>query len=166
MVDRALGGVPDIRLEAGELAQHHFGAEHEVAAVPEIAVGDIARGGRRIGLLDEGFHLADRRSVLRRLGPDIAVARGRMGGLDAEGDDRARHRGRQGGAAGRGEFLGVGDEMVGGDHQQDGPGIRLHGEFGGGGDGGRGTAALRLQDDGGLNAGVRLLGGPQTELGT
>ena len=56
--------------------------------------------------------------------------------------------------------------MVGGDHQQDGPGIRLHGELGGGGDGGRGVAALRLQDDGGLDAaGARLLGDHEAELG-
>ena len=166
LVDGVLGGVPDLRLEARKFAQHHLGAEHEVAAVPEIAVGDIARGGRRIGLLDEGFDLADRAPVLRRLRPDIAVARSGIGGLDAEGDDGARHRRRQRGAARSGELLGVGDEMVGGDHQQDGRGIVLHGELGGGGDGGRGIAALRLQDDGGLDAaGARLLGDDEAELG-
>jgi hypothetical protein len=44
------------------------------------------------------------------------------------------------------------------------PGIRLHGEFGGGGDGSRGVPALRFQDDGGLNA-ARLLGDHEAELG-
>ncbi len=74
--------------------------------------------------------------------------------------------GRQRGAAGGGEFIGVGDQMVGGDHQQHGRGILLHRELGGGGDGGRGIAALRLQDDGGLDAaGARLLGDDEAELG-
>jgi hypothetical protein len=56
--------------------------------------------------------------------------------------------------------------MVGGDHQQDGPGIRLHGEFGGGGNGGRRVPALRLQDNGGLDAaGACLFGDHEAELG-
>jgi len=99
----------------------------------EIAVGDVFGGGRGIGLFDEGLDFLDHRPVRLRLRTDIAVARSGIGRLDAEGHDRAPHGGRQRGAAGGGESFSVGNEMVGGDHQQDGRGILLHRELGGGG---------------------------------
>jgi hypothetical protein len=56
--------------------------------------------------------------------------------------------------------------MVGGDHQQDGGRILRHRQLGCSRDGGRGITALRLQDDGGLDAaGARLLRDDEAELG-
>ncbi len=152
VVDGGLGRLSDLGFEAAEFAQHHLGTEHEVAAVPQIAVGDVAGGGRRVGLLDEGLDFADRAVVLGRVRADVAVARCGVGRLDPEGDDRTRHRRRQRRAARIGELVAVRDQVIGGDHQQDRAGIRLDREFRRGGDGGRGIAPLRLQDDGGLDA--------------
>ena len=71
--------------------QEAIGAEEEHAAVPEIfARGEIALGRRRIRLLDEGRHLAAARRIRQRLAaPDIAIARLRRAGRDAEGDQRS-----------------------------------------------------------------------------
>jgi hypothetical protein len=47
----------DRRLVPGEFRHEAVGAEQEHAAVPEIALVEIARGGRGVGLLDEAQHL-------------------------------------------------------------------------------------------------------------
>src|SRR5215471_16492990 len=77
MVDRALRGRHDIRLESVEFAQHDIGTEQEVAAVPEVALLDVVSSGGLVRLLDERCDVADRAAVGWRFCPDVAVARRR-----------------------------------------------------------------------------------------
>ena len=56
-LDRGLGSGGDRRLEFGDLGLHHVGAEDEIAAVPEIALVDVALRRRAVGLLDESVKL-------------------------------------------------------------------------------------------------------------
>ena len=114
-----LGGHDDLRAQALQLRFHHRGAEHEHAAVPEIVtLGQVALGGRQVRLFDKGLDM--RRAVdRRRLSADIAVAGFRFGGHHPEGDDLAFVDFRLGRRQGCVEGIGIADDMVCRQHQQD-----------------------------------------------
>ena len=110
----------DVRPKALECVQPDAGAQHEHAAVPEIAaVGDIAFGGGEVGLFDEGGDRHRRRAHRgRRLDPDVAEARFRTLGADAEDDDAAAGRRDDRPAQRVGAGGAVGDRVIGGRHHQ------------------------------------------------
>jgi hypothetical protein len=99
-LDRRLGAGGDRRLEARQFIYHHVGPEQEVAAVPQITLGDVAgrRGGIR--LLDEAFDAegAGFPNTLARF--DVSVGGRRVPGLHSQGHDKAFGGGAAGGAAG------------------------------------------------------------------
>ena len=80
-----------------DLLQDHVGAEHEDARVPEVAaVGQVARGGDHVRLLDEALHLVGRQLLLpaaadgqARPELQVAVAGLGPGGANADGGDGA-----------------------------------------------------------------------------
>ena len=98
--------------------EQHRGAEHEVAAVPEIAGLDVAGGGRRIRLLDEFRN----RSDLARddfAGADVAVFGGGAFRLYAKGHDVPCFRGRKPLTAGGDERRVVAHDVIGRQRQHD-----------------------------------------------
>ena len=120
-------------------------AEAEHTAVPqEVAGREEAHRARRVGLLDEAAHL--QRAACRRLaGLDVAEAGLGRGGAHAE-----QHHGAVGGQLGGAPRIGlegglVGNEVVGGQHQQRRGGILRLGPQRGHGDRRRGVAPGRLE---------------------
>ena len=68
-----------VGLEAAVFVEQEARAEHEIAGVPEIALGDIARRGLGVGLFDKPFDREQAWSE-RRAGTDVTVfGRGRVG---------------------------------------------------------------------------------------
>jgi hypothetical protein len=55
-VDRRFGSLGHCRLEALDLAQHGRGMKQDIAAVPEVTIGHIVRGGHGVRLLHERLH--------------------------------------------------------------------------------------------------------------
>ena len=165
--DRRLGGLRHRRLEALDLAQHGGGVKQEIAAVPEIAIRHVARGGRGIGLFHERLDRAHGCAVELLARTDVAVVRRGIGGLDAEGDDPALGGGAGGAPAGFAELVGLANDVVGREHQHERIAVALGREHGGDRDRGAGIAAHRLQHDVGLDAALaQLLGHDEAEIGT
>jgi len=135
----------------GQLVQIVGGAEQEDAAVPhKVAVGHVGLGGFQVRLLDEAVH---RMHVVvplqRRAAADVAVARLRPVGADAEGEQRVPlSGGHRRGLDRRGEGGFVADQMVGRHHEQKRLRVALQREAGGKGNGRGSVAPLRLEDDG------------------
>ena len=144
--DRHLGGM------ARDFAEQHVGAEQEVAGIPQITFGHVARGGRRVRLLDEGGDARDALRAERLATADIAVAGLRLARPDTESDDEAFLRRLAPGPACGVEVLHVEDHMVGGERQHHGVGIALARDRGNGGDRGPGIAAQRLHHHGDVDA--------------
>ena len=139
--------------------------KQEIAAVPEIAIRHVGRGGRCIGLLHERLDRAHGRAVELLAGTDVAVARRGIGGLDAEGDDPALGGGAGGAPAGFAELVGLADDVVGREHEHEGIAVARGREHGGDRDRGAGIAAHRLEHDVGLDAALaQLLGHDEAEI--
>ena len=68
--DRGFGALGHFRLEALDLAQHDVGAEQEIAAVPEIVVGDVAAA-----VAASGFST---KASTANAGPPLSFAPGRI----------------------------------------------------------------------------------------
>src|SRR5690606_14659955 len=85
------GGRQHLRLQTFELRQVAGGAEQEYAAIPGVtAVGQIGLRRLEIRLLDESLYAEAAGAAVERLAaPDVAVARLRPVGRDAEGDECA-----------------------------------------------------------------------------
>ncbi len=149
-VSAVRGGFEDLRLEACELVDEGARVQHEDAAVPEeVAVGEIALGGRGVGLLVEGIdaECGTGKAFERAALANVAVAGVGAVGLDAEQDELAGG-GDDGGAADRLDELGfVADDVIGGHHREDCVGVLIDGGDGGHRDRGRGVARHRLEDD-------------------
>ncbi len=81
----------DLRLETRELLQHHVGAKHEIARVPQIAAVDEFPGAFLARLLDEALDAAHLRIDRQRFaGVNITVAGRWMVRRDAKSDDFSR----------------------------------------------------------------------------
>ncbi len=143
---------------SAEFGQRRGGAQHEDAAVPEIAVGDEARRRGGVRLLDEARDRAAGQSGKRRAGMNVAVAGRRVGGPQAEDDDVARLGRRQRGADRRPEAGDIADDVIGGKNEENGVGVGFGGERGGRGNGRGGIAPLRLEQDRGAGVRVRQCG--------
>ena len=70
--DRRLDGGAAFRLETAIFFQQEAGAKHEVAGVPQIAFGHIARRGFGIGFFDEPFDAEEARRN-RRARADVTI---------------------------------------------------------------------------------------------
>ena len=107
--DRRLGCGLQSRRVLGQILKQHCRPADEVAAVPQIARGDIGPGRLEIGFFHEGGH--GLHAIVGGLRTDIAEGRGRMGRLEPERQDRAL----QGGADRRSDCVtegGVIDDMM------------------------------------------------------
>src|SRR5262245_59288548 len=91
-MERSFGSLSHAGLEALDLTQHGRGMKQEIAAVPEITIGYVLRGGHGIRLLHERFNRENRRAIEFFARSDVTVIRRRVGGLDPEGDDSALRR--------------------------------------------------------------------------
>lgn len=139
------GGDQHLRRVALQFLQHGGGLEAEHAGVPQVlAAVQVGLGGGLVGFLDEA---CDPEAIAQR-GALFDIAEAGLGALrgDAEGHQVAL--GRESASLGhrRGEGLLVADQVVGGKDQQ----LRLVAEVllhmqRGGGDGRRGIASHRLQ---------------------
>lgn len=61
-----------------KLGAKGVGAKQKVSRIPQIAFGDVARGSRRVGFLDEALDRTRMLGIERNAGLDIAVARARL----------------------------------------------------------------------------------------
>ncbi len=119
--ERLAGGFADGRLEAAKLLQEGFGAQNEDAAVPGVgAGGEIAARSLLVGLFGERLdveHAGELREGIAAA--DVAVARVRTGGRDAEQHEasRGRHVCRPAHRADEGGL--ILDDLVGRGHDQD-----------------------------------------------
>ncbi len=157
LCDRLDDGIDNVRLESLELGLHRRGIEDEVARVPEIAVEEILRGRRGIGLLDES---GDRtRGLANRLArPDIAITGGGMGRRNADGHDPSFSRDLARPTAGLDEEGAVLHDMVGREDADDGPIIGCERELRRRGDRGSRIPSRRLEHDLGADAdGLQLI---------
>ena len=141
---RLAGQLDHARIILGQFLEITGSQEREHAAVPEIfAAGDIGLGRGLVGLLDEAQDIAH---TLARRGIDVAVAGFRGGRDNAKGNQIAGlgrfHRDQHGGA----ECILVRDHMVGWQHQQHRVLPVLHGADRSHGNGRRGIAPHRFQD--------------------
>ena len=99
-------------IDLAVLVEQNGGAEHEVAAVPEIAGLDVVLGGRLVRLLDEFGNAAD----LAGHGfarADVAVFGRRALRLDAEGHDAPALGGDQPLATGSDKGWRIADDVIG-----------------------------------------------------
>ena len=139
-------------------------AEHEIARVPQIALGEITRRGLGVGLFDKPFDREQAWSE-RRAGADVAVLGRRPRRLDAEHDDPILLGGGAAKGADLGERRRIGDDVVGGKRDDDGAIIARQRVAGAGGDRRTGIAPRRLEQDVGLGAdGGKLLGDEEAVL--
>ncbi len=128
-----------------DLANEHIGADDEIAAVPEIAFGNVSLGGRLIRLFDEG---GDLRQGWAR-GGDIAIGRRGLCRNHAQGDDTPVHCRRNSLFHRPAKRFVVRNVVVRRHEQIDGVGRAATGpERGGGHGGGRVTPFRFEQDDG------------------
>ena len=149
ILKRAAGSLVDRRIEPLELGEISARAQHEDAAVPEVAAGGkIALRLRAIRLLAE---LIDRKSTVRaverRTLADIAVPGVGLVGLDAEEDQSARRCDLRGLAHVFEKAHGVRDDVIRRHHEEDSVGILAHGEQCGGRHRRSGVARDRLEHD-------------------
>lgn len=138
-----------VGLEAGECLEPDAGAHHEDAGVPQVlAAGDVFGGAGGVGLFDKGVELAGAGGTGHEAaGAQVSVAGFCPVGDDAEGDECAGFGLGQAFAHGGEEGGGVGDDLVGRHHQQDGVAPFLGGDEGGELHGGGGVAAHGLEHD-------------------
>ncbi len=153
---RVLTGRQHRRGEAFQFRQEGRGAEQEHTAVPVIiAGGQITLGGGLVGFFDKAFHRTNASIIQRSAGLDVAIAGFRGGGDDAEGDQVSGFRLRRD-LENRGAKAGdIGDDMIGGQDQQQwiSAAILALGVQGGDSDCWRGVAAHRFEHDrGGMDA--------------
>ena len=103
-------------IDVAVFIQQNRSAEHEVAAVPEIAGLDIVGGRGRIRLLDEFCHRPDiSGNHLARI--DITILGGGAFGRHAESHDASRICRYQSLPAGRDKRLGIAHHVIGGERQ-------------------------------------------------
>ena len=126
--DRCFHRGHDVRLEASKLRQEHLGAKQEIARIPQIAFGDIARRGIGVRLFHERLDRVDLVRTGRLAAADIAVARLGRSRRDAKGDDEPGLRRFETGQAGGAEFLDIEDDVVGGQRQHHGIRIAASGK--------------------------------------
>ena len=145
-----------LRIDLAVFIRQHRGAEHEVAAVPEIARLDVVGRGRRIRLLDE---LRDRADLAGNdlAGTDVAVFGGGTFGLHAERHDVPGFRSRQPLAAGGEERRRVANHVIGGKRQHDRILVARLRKGRAGRDRRAGIAPHRLEQHVGLEADLRQL---------
>ena len=161
LVEGGAAGAHHLRRQALQLREDGAGAEEEHAAVPgEAAGGEEGLGGGQIGLLHEAGDRHRRGGIEGLGGLDIAIARFRRRGHDAEGHQPTGLGGRDTGGHGGAEALGAVDHMVGRQDQQQGIGAAGGGLQGGDRHGGGGVAAEGFEEDAGrLHANLaQLLG--------
>src|SRR5262249_33968453 len=118
-------------LEALDLAQHRPSVKKEIAAVPEVTIGDIRRGGSSIWLLDEGVDRAHGCAVELLAGTDIAVAGNGPGGLDAKGYDPPLGCGRRRASTRLTKIFELANDVIGCEPQYQGIAVALCREHGG-----------------------------------
>ena len=151
----------DLRLEPREFLQHHVGAEHEIARVPQIAALDEGRAPLLVRLLDEALDAAHLR---------IDAPAARRGGYSRSRSPDGRRTPKVTISPASAATAGLGAEfarncvpslndVVGGQHRDDGLGI-AHRRPGRAGADGRGAVApFRLEQDRRLGADLlQLLG--------
>ncbi len=126
--DRGFHRGHHVRLEARKLRQQHVGAKQEIARIPQIALGDIARRGFGVRLFHERLDRVDPVRTGRLAAADVAVAGLGRARRDAEGDDAPGLRRLEPGEAGGAEFLDIEDDVVGGERQHHGIGIAASGK--------------------------------------
>ena len=144
------------RVDVAIFIEQHRSAEHEVAAVPEIAGLDITGSGRRIRLLDELRYRADLAgNDFARA--DIAIFGGGAFGLHAEGHDMPRFRGCEPLAARRDERILVANHVIGSKRKHDRVRVARLCKGGAGRDRRTGIAPHRLEQHVGLAADLRQL---------
>ena len=144
----------ELRAEAVEGLEDALRGPDEHAGVPGVfAGGEVGAGGFDIGFLDEATdaHEGDAPGGLPGLaGLDVAEAGAGEGGLDADGGQhvvfRAKAKALAEDVAEDGE---VADDVVGGQHAENGLGVAVENPRGGGGDGGGGVAADGFAEHGG-----------------
>lgn len=139
----------DVGLVAAQLFQIGRRLEHEHAAVPVIAARFQEAFGRgEIRLFDERGHVVGAAARLEFVAAaDVAVARVRAFGRDAERDETVVRGNLRGGLRGLHEGRLVQDHVVGREHEQQGIRIAAQRDQGRGGDGGRGVAADGFEHD-------------------
>ena len=139
--DAGAGGVQDGGTVLRHFAQHDAGPKAEHAGVPqEVAGGDVLVRGGKVGFLDEAFD-----GVALRF--DIAIAGFGAIGADAEGDEFALCSELHGAGNSLRKGSLVGDEVIGGEHQQAGIfAVRCGNLQGRSRDGGGGVAPERFED--------------------
>ena len=166
VVQGGAAGTHHLGGESFELRQDGAGAEQEHAAVPgEAPGGEEGFGRAEVGLFDEaGDRHGDQDCsglvgcAIAGLGIrqgercgrfDVAVAGFRRGGHDAEAHQPAGLGGGDAGGHGGAESLGLVDDVVGGQHQQQRVGAAGAGLEGRHGHGGSGVTTHRLQQNAG-----------------
>jgi hypothetical protein len=150
----------DLGSETREFVQHDVCAEDEIARVPEIPLLNERVRPRFVGPLDEALDAPHLRIDRERLGGmDIAVAGRRMIGHNPEGDDFASGSRYAGPRAELSEPLSIPEDMVGGEHGDDGLRIERRRPGSPRSDRGRAVTPFGLEQDRRLRADVfELLG--------
>jgi hypothetical protein len=148
---RVAHGLDAFRVDLAIFIRQYGGAEHEIAAVPEIAGLDISRSRCRVRLLDK---LRDRADLAGNnlAGIDVAIFGSGAFGLHTEGHDVPGFRGSQSLTAGGKESRRVAHHVIGGQRQHDRILVARLREGGAGCDGGTGIAPHRLQQHVGRQA--------------
>ena len=165
LAHRRADRVDDVGAVALQLGKVAVGAEHENAAVPEVAAGgEKTLRGLQVRLLDEAL---DREGLALRCAlPDVAVAGVRAARRDAEHHERALAGELRGGADSGVEVRQLGNGVVGGHQQHDA--VRVFGAQHqcSGGRGCRGAAARGLEEQRVRHGGdlAQLLGGEEAML--
>src|SRR5439155_9168874 len=87
--ERLLGGMQDLRMESLQLLEEAAYRQDEHPAIPEKAPrGEVVARALQVGLLDEALDLPALPLAGQRVAElDVAIARVRLGRLDAEGDE-------------------------------------------------------------------------------
>src|ERR1700694_4433797 len=102
-----------------DLLPHRCSVKQEIAAVPEIMVGNVFRSRLCVGLFDERLDLVHEGAIELLSRTNIAVVGRGIGGVDAEGDDPAL-RGGEGSAPTRiAELVELTNEVIGGEHKHE-----------------------------------------------
>lgn len=145
----------ELRGLAGEFTHDGGDGPDKHAGIPtEAALGEELLGEIAAGFFAEAFHLvgqvlaveAGDAGALAAL--DVAVGRAGPGGFDADGDEAIAFAGDGEGIAHDGLVgLGIGDELVGGQHHHDGLRVTCGDETHAEGDSRRGIAFRGLGDD-------------------
>ena len=157
------GGLEPAAAGGGQFRLVHFqplcdgdeGPDKHAGIPAVLAAIEVFQGLVELGFLDKLFRFEEGRFVgldsLRRgqdvADADVTITGGRLGGLDADGDNDLAAPGQIKGIGQHLlEFFLLGDDLVGGQDGHDGAGGALPGNGGAEGDGGAGVAADWLGD--------------------